>query len=66
MIERGNELLSTKEVAQKLGITRRRVQHLTSKGRFPGAFKKGRDWLIPQRGLDAYIAAKQKRQTARA
>ena len=39
--------LTIKEVADKWGITRRRVQTLCSQGRIKGATKFGHEWAIP-------------------
>ena len=41
------EYLTIQEVAEKWGITTRRIQVLCSKGRLPGAKKFGRQWAIP-------------------
>lgn len=41
------EYLTIQEVAEKWGITSRRIQVLCSKGRLPGAKKFGRQWAIP-------------------
>lgn len=42
------EYITTHEVAEKWGITARRVQLLCSQGRIVGAVKKASVWLIPQ------------------
>lgn len=42
------EYITTQEVADKWGITARRVQLLCSQGRIEGAVKKASVWLIPQ------------------
>lgn len=42
------EYLTTAEVAEKWGITRRRVTVLCDEGRIIGAVQKGNIWLIPQ------------------
>ena len=44
------EFLTTKQVAEKLGITPRRVQALIEVGKLP-AQKIGRDYLINERDL---------------
>jgi excisionase family DNA binding protein len=44
------EFLTTKEVAQKLGITPRRVVALVTAGRLP-ATKFGRDYMIKEADL---------------
>lgn len=46
-----DKLLSTGDVARRLGITRRQVQRLAKGGRLPNARKLGRDWLIPERDV---------------
>lgn len=44
------ELLTTKEVAERLGVTVTRVQQLIAAGRLP-AEKKGRDYFIKEDDL---------------
>lgn len=39
--------LTIKEIAEKWGVTRRRVQTLCSEGRIPGATRFGNEWAIP-------------------
>ncbi len=41
------EYLTTSEVAERWGITTRRVVVLCQEGRIPGAVQKSRVWLIP-------------------
>ena len=41
-------LMSSKQVAEKWGITDRQVQLLCSYGKINGATKLGRAWLIPK------------------
>lgn len=45
--------LTVAQVAIALGISRVRVRVLLAAGRIPGAAKHGRDWLVPEVGLDA-------------
>ena len=45
------KLLSTREVAQRLGVTRRQVQRLAKGGRLPNAFKVGETWVVPERDV---------------
>lgn len=40
-------LLTTAQAAEVLSLSVRRVKQLCTDGRFPGARKLGRDWLIP-------------------
>jgi excisionase family DNA binding protein len=44
-------LLTTQEVAERLGVTVGRVHHFISEGRLPSAEKKGRDYLIDDKDL---------------
>ncbi len=50
---------TTSEAAALLKISRRGVQkileHRHKTGKFPGAVKYGRDWLIPACDVNAYI-----------
>lgn len=41
------DYITAQEVAEKWGITRRRVQVLCVEGRIQGALKKANLWLIP-------------------
>lgn len=41
------ELMTSVEMAQRWGISSRRVAILCEDGRVEGAFKKGKTWLIP-------------------
>ncbi len=41
------EYLSIREVAEKWGISKRRIQTLCSEERIPGAFRIGNMWAIP-------------------
>ena len=41
--------LTTAEIAEKWGISRRRVTVLCETGRIPGVVQKGPMWLIPER-----------------
>ncbi|MFY9422733.1 MAG: Fic family protein [Bacilli bacterium] len=40
--------MSTKEAAERWGISNRRVRVLCSEGKIPGAYQEGRRWKIPQ------------------
>ena len=42
------EYISTKEAAQKWGISERRVQLLCAQGRIEGVQRLGKAWAIPQ------------------
>lgn len=43
-----NGYLTTKEVAEKWGVTVRRVQKMCRDGHIEGAIKFGRDWAVPE------------------
>jgi len=51
--------LTTKQVAQRLGVSKRTVNNLVNRGRFPGAYKLDPDsvnspWLIPTKEVEAF------------
>ena len=39
--------MTTKEAAEKWGISTRQIQFLCSRGRIPGAVRFGHAWVIP-------------------
>ena len=41
------DYLSIKQLSEKWGISKRRIQTLCSTGRIPGAKKVGYSWIIP-------------------
>ena len=45
--EASMELLTTTEIAEKWGISRRRVSLLCAEGRIQGAVQKSKMWLVP-------------------
>ena len=46
--------LTVAQVAERLGVSRRRVVALVKVGRFPHAEKPARDWLIPVKDVEAF------------
>jgi excisionase family DNA binding protein len=42
------EYITTKEAAEKWGLTERRVQVLCKQGKIPGVFRLGWAWAIPK------------------
>ena len=60
MIEK---MLSAAEVAERLGITQRRVSVLCRNGRFPRAQKVGSFWAIPEGDVNDYRPGKPGRPT---
>ena len=53
-MENEKNLLSVKEAAQILGLTRIRVAVLCKQGRFHGAEKIGSVWIIPRESVDSF------------
>jgi len=54
MDQGGFEFLTVKQVAEREGLSTRRVRVLASQGRFPGALKVGRDWLLPVASVEQW------------
>ena len=50
-----SESIGTTEAAKLLQMTGRRVSGLCGEGRFPGAFKEGRNWRIPMESVKQYM-----------
>ena len=57
------KLLTTKEVAQRLGVSIRRVQAMITAGRLP-ATRLGRDYLVNEKDLKIVEIRKPGRPTA--
>ena len=58
------EYLTSPEMAEKWGISSRRVSLLCAQDRIEGAIKKGKTWLIPsdtQKPADARFKSSKKR-----
>lgn len=53
----GPELLTSAEVARRLDFTVQHVRRLVREGRLKGQ-KFGRDWMIPETSVDAFIASR--------
>lgn len=51
------ELMTSVEMAQRWGISSRRVAILCEDGRVEGAFKKGKTWLIPSDGSNEKLTS---------
>lgn len=49
------------ELVDRLGLHRNTVQNLIREGAFPGAFKIGRTWRVPQSDVEAYLDRQRKR-----
>lgn len=52
---------STKELADAAGMKQITVRKLCQSGKLEGAYKVGRDWLIPPATAQAYISEKRAR-----
>jgi excisionase family DNA binding protein len=61
---RPSEFISTEQAAEELGVTIRRVQALLKDGRFIGAQKFGRDWMIPRSAMAGVMVRKTGRPKA--
>ena len=48
--------LGSKEAAERLQMTARRVIGLCSEGKIEGAFREGRNWKIPEDSVQAMAA----------
>ena len=59
--EKPMEYLTTEEIAEKWGISKRRVQRLVQDGRIDGAVKKG-VWLIPSSAVKPSDPRKAKKE----
>ena len=55
------KLITIRETARKLGCTRKYVYDLVYEGRFKGARKLGRSWVIPEASVEA-VTKKQHEQ----
>ena len=60
MANNSTKPMTTNEVAAKLGLTRGRIKQLAGAGKFPGASKHGRAWMIPPKSLAAYVAGRKR------
>lgn len=61
-----DEYITTYEVAEKWGVTARRVQLLCSQGRVTGAIKRASTWFIPkeaEKPIDRRAGRKATRKT---
>ena len=47
--------ISTKEAAGIMGLSTRRVVGLCNAGKLEGALRKGRDWMVPEETVYAYL-----------
>ncbi|WP_166659494.1 helix-turn-helix domain-containing protein [Labedaea rhizosphaerae] len=52
--------MTSSQAAAALGISTRRVRYLAARGCLPGAYRPGRDWLIPLAAIEERQAAQRK------
>lgn len=55
MARKETELLTTTEVAERLGAGESSIRIWCAEGRFPNARHYGKMWLIPETDLDGFI-----------
>jgi excisionase family DNA binding protein len=65
MDQGGFEFLTVRQVAEGEGVSMSRVRRLASEGRFPGAFKVGRDWLLPVASVETWLRVDRDRRRKR-
>lgn len=46
-------MLTTTQAAAQLGLCQSRIRQLCLAGKLPGAYKMGRDWVIPENSIAA-------------
>jgi len=49
------ETWTTSELAEDQGVSPSRIRQLCIEGRFPNAVKRGRDWMIPDDDVQAWL-----------
>lgn len=49
-----DDMITTKEASEIIGILPRSVKTLCQQGKLPGAEKRGRDWFIPRESAEGY------------
>ena len=50
--------ITTTEAAERLGVTRSYINKLLKQGRLPGAYQRGRAWIIPEEAIDNIVPRK--------
>jgi hypothetical protein len=51
----GFQFVTVNQAAARAGISASRVRLLASQGRFPGAVKVARDWLLPVTSVETWL-----------
>ena len=65
MLDDFDEILTSKEAAEILGMAQGYVAELCASGKLPGAVKKGKTWLIPKSSVLAYKIAHPKNKNGK-
>jgi len=55
MSQHNVKYLTVREVAERLRVSQPTVLNLIDSGEFPGSFKAGNQWRIPESAVDDYI-----------
>ena len=58
--------VKVKELADRWGVTTRRINQLCSQGLFPGAYKEGKFWMIPSDAQRPAVLREKKQEMTRA
>jgi len=61
--ETKKEVLTTKEAAKRLEAGESSIRLWCSQGRFEGAIRVGRDWIIPESSLEGFVKRERGRPT---
>jgi excisionase family DNA binding protein len=55
-------ILTVDEAASRGGVSKQRIRYLLMRGRFPGALRLGRDWLIPEASYEHWATVDRDRR----
>jgi len=58
----GGKVWTTDELAAEAGVNKSRIRQLCISGRFPGAFKFGNSWAIPDDAAQVWLKADRDRR----
>ena len=58
----GIRYISTKEAAGIMGLSTRRVVGLCNAGKLEGALRKGRNWMVPEETVYAYLGTEKPKE----
>ena len=54
-----DKLYTVKDVAESMSISEFEIRELCKQGKFPGLKKIGRQWRIPESGIESFLAAQE-------